>query len=90
MSAVYGPRIAAPSFLVIDFFTGLVFMLTLWRQAVWREIVPLAASALVAAQLGALILQYADAVSLRWGISVIVLASEPTAASPSASSPSRG
>jgi uncharacterized protein len=35
--------------------------------------VPLAASALVAARLGALILQYADAVSLRWGISIIVL-----------------
>ena len=73
MSAVYGPRIAAPSFLVIDFFTGLVFALSLWRQAAWREIVPLAVSALVAAQFGALILLYADAVSLRWGISVIVL-----------------
>jgi uncharacterized protein len=73
MSAVYGPRVAAPSFLVIDFFTGLVFMLTLWRQAVWREIVPLAAAALLAAQVGALILQYADADSLRWGISIIVL-----------------
>ena len=73
MSAVYGPRIAAPSFLVIDFFTGLVFALSLWRQAAWREIVPLAVSALVAAQFGALILLYADAVSLRLGISVIVL-----------------
>jgi uncharacterized protein len=74
MSALYGPRIAAPSFLVIDFFTGAVFMLTLWRQAVWREILPLTVSALLAAQLGSLILVYADPVSLRWGISVIVLA----------------
>ena len=52
MSAVYGPRIAVPSFLVIDFFTGLVFMLTLWRRAVWREVLPLAAAALLAAQFG--------------------------------------
>jgi uncharacterized protein len=80
MSAVYGPRIAAPSFLIIDFFTGLVFMLTLWRQAVWREVLPLAAAALLAAQLGSLILIYADPVSLRWGISVIVLAVVPVLA----------
>ena len=74
MSAVYGPRIAAPSFLVIDFLTGLVFMLTLWRQAVWREILSLAVPALIAAQLGSLILQYADPLLLRWGISILVLA----------------
>jgi uncharacterized membrane protein YfcA len=74
MSALYGPRIAAPSFLVIDFVTGLVFLLTLWRQAHWREILPLTVAALAAAQLGSLILQYADPVALRWGISVLVLA----------------
>jgi uncharacterized membrane protein YfcA len=74
MSAVYGPRITAASFLVIDVFTGLIFMAPLWRQAVWREILPLTASALLAAQFGSLILQYADPVALRWGISIIVLA----------------
>jgi uncharacterized protein len=74
MSAVYGPRVAAASFLVIDVFTGLIFMATLWRQAVWREILPLTASALLAAQFGSLILQYADPDALRWGICIIVLA----------------
>ena len=49
-------------------------MLTLWRQAVWREILPLAVPALIAAQLGSLILQYADPLLLRWGISILVLA----------------
>jgi hypothetical protein len=73
MSAVYGPRIAAASFLVIDLFTGLIFMAALWRQAVWREIFPLTAAALFAAQFGSLILQHADPDALRWGISIIVL-----------------
>ncbi len=74
MSALYEPRMAAPSFLIIDLASGLVFSLTLWRHAVWREVLPLAAAALVAAQFGSLILQYADAITLRWGISVIVFA----------------
>src|SRR5688572_31342680 len=60
MSALYGPKIGAASFLLTDFVTGIVFSIGVWRQAVWREIVPLALSAAVAAQFGALILQYAD------------------------------
>src|SRR5262245_37522550 len=73
MSAVYGPRIAAASFLVIDVCTGLIFMAALWRQAAWRDVLPLTAAALFAAQFGSLILQYADPYALRWGISIIVL-----------------
>jgi uncharacterized membrane protein YfcA len=73
MSAVYGPRIAAPSFLVIDLVTGLIFMSTLWRRATWREILPLTAAALIAAQLGSVLLLYADPIALRWGISILVL-----------------
>jgi uncharacterized membrane protein YfcA len=74
MSALYGPRLAAPSMAVIDVLTGVVFVLTVWRQAIWREVLPLAASALVAAQFGSLILKYADPVALRWFISLLVLA----------------
>jgi uncharacterized membrane protein YfcA len=74
MSAVYGPLIAAASFLLIDVVTGFIFLGTLWRRAVWSEILPLAACAVFAAQFGALILQYADPTALRWAISLIVLA----------------
>jgi len=74
MSALYEPRMAAPSFLIIDLASGLIFSLTLWRHAAWREVLPLAAAALVAAQFGSLILQYADPITLRWGICIIVFA----------------
>src|ERR1044072_157151 len=66
MSALHAPKIGAASFLLTDLITGIVFSLGVWRQAAWREIVPLAVSAIIAAQFGALILQYADPAHLRW------------------------
>jgi uncharacterized membrane protein YfcA len=73
MSALYGPQIGAASFLLIDFATGIVFSLGVWRQAVWREVVPLVVAAVFAAQFGTLILQYADPVWLRWLMVGVVL-----------------
>jgi uncharacterized protein len=73
MSALYGPRIAAPSILVIDVLAGAAFVFSVWRHAAWREIFPLAAAALLAAQFGSLILIYADPIWLRWAITVVVL-----------------
>ena len=73
MSALYGPKIGAASFLLTDLVTGIVFSVGVRRQAVWREIVPLALSAAVAAQFGTLILQYADATHLRWAMAALVL-----------------
>jgi uncharacterized protein len=74
MSALYGPRIAAPSMAVIDVLAAVTFVSTVWRQAAWREVLPLAVSALVAAQFGSLILKYADPILLRWFITILVLA----------------
>ena len=74
MSAVYGPQIAAATFLLIDVVSGFAFLARLWRMTVWREVLPLAVSAVVAAQFGALILLYADATALRWTISLVALA----------------
>jgi uncharacterized membrane protein YfcA len=73
MSALYGPKIGAASFLLTDLVTGIVFSVGVWRQATWREIVPLAISAIIAAQFGALILQYADPAHLRWTMAALVL-----------------
>src|SRR5262245_40735917 len=72
MSAVYEPRVAAASFVLIDCAVGLAFVPSMWRKASWREILPLAAMAIVAAQFGTLILQYADPVNLRWVLSALV------------------
>jgi uncharacterized protein len=73
ISAVYSPRTAAGTFLLIDFATGLAIVPTVWRQANWREVFPLGASAVFAAQFGTLILQYTDPTTLRWGIVMVVV-----------------
>lgn len=72
MSAVYGPRIAAASFLLIDFVTGLAFALGVWRRTVWREVLPMATAAVLFAQFGTLILLYVEPTTLRWFISIVV------------------
>ncbi|KAB2885478.1 MAG: sulfite exporter TauE/SafE family protein [Pseudorhodoplanes sp.] len=72
MAAVYEPRAAAVTFVLIDVATSVSFMLDIRRHAVWREVLPLAAAAMLAAQFGTLILQYADPVALRWAISALV------------------
>jgi uncharacterized protein len=72
MSAVYGPRIAAVTFVMQDLVTGLLFLRGVWQKAHWGEVLPMAACAVIAAQFGTLILQYADPVMLRWGLCVIV------------------
>ena len=73
VSALYDPRTAAGTFMLIDLATGISVLPTVWRQANWREVFPLAAAAVIAAQFGALILIYADPTMLRWGIVVVVL-----------------
>ena len=73
ISAIYDPRTAAVTFLLIDAATGIALLPTVWRQANWREVLPLAVAAVVAGQFGSLILQYADPTALRWGITVVVL-----------------
>lgn len=72
-SALYGPQVGAATFLLTDFVTGIVFALGVWRQAVWREVIPISLAAIFAAQFGTLILQYADPVALRWGMAALVL-----------------
>ncbi len=74
ISAIYDPRTAAVTFLLIDAATGIAILPTVWRQANWREVLPLAVAAIVAGQFGALILQYTDPVALRWAMVVVVLA----------------
>jgi uncharacterized membrane protein YfcA len=74
ISAIYDPRTAAVTFLLIDFATGMALVPTVWRQANWREVLPLAAAAVVAGQFGTLILKYTDPLALRWGIAAVVLA----------------
>jgi len=72
MSAVYGPQVAAATFVTIDLAVGAFFVPRVWRDADFRQILPLAAAAITAAQFGTLILLYAEPGTLRWGISALV------------------
>lgn len=72
MSAVYGPKIAAATFVIADIITGTVFLAGVWRKAHYREVLIMAACAIGAAQFGTLILQHADPVTLRWVLCVFV------------------
>jgi uncharacterized protein len=72
MSALYGPKVGAASFLLTDFATGIVFSIGVWRLAAWREVIPIAIAAIIAAPFGALILQHSDPVALRWAMTALV------------------
>jgi len=73
-AAVYDPLAAAVTFVMIDFATGVSFVIGAWRKTRWSEVLPLAAAAIASAQFGTLILQYADPVLLRWMICALVAA----------------
>ena len=72
MSAVFGPKIAAPTFVLADIITGSVFLAGVWRKAHYRDVLIMAAAALSAVQFSTLILQHADPIVLRWGLSILV------------------
>jgi uncharacterized membrane protein YfcA len=57
MSAVYGPVVAAPTFVLADLVTGSVFLARTWRRARGGGVVPLAPAAMSAAPFGAQILE---------------------------------
>lgn len=73
MSALYGPQLAAGTFVLIDLAVDAMLLPGIFRKTRWREVWPMAAAAVVAGQFGAVILQYADPQALRWAISAIVL-----------------
>ena len=71
-AAVYDPLTAAVTFVMIDMATGISFVAGAWRQTRWGEVLTLAAAAILSAQFGTLILQYADPLLLRWMICALV------------------
>src|SRR5688500_7129342 len=73
-SAAVGPQAAAPILLVIDGIAQLALLRNAWRQANRREVGIMAAGALVGIPLGAAILAYVDATTLRWAIAMLIVA----------------
>jgi uncharacterized membrane protein YfcA len=73
ISAVYEPRIAAATLLLIDTASATPFSFRELPRCNWREVGPVLAVAIVMAPIGSFALIFADPVLLRWGISALVL-----------------
>lgn len=73
IGAIYGPRFAVTTILLIDFVCSLPFFIRAWPRTHWRETAPLLVAAAVTLPLGTLALIYFDAVPLRWGIAIMVM-----------------
>ena len=72
ISAVYEPRIAAATLLLIDFAGSTPFSLPELPRCNWREVGPITLAAAAAIPVGTLALILVDPVVLRWVISVMV------------------
>jgi uncharacterized membrane protein YfcA len=73
ISAVYGPRVAAPTLLLIDSICSLPFAIHAMPQCNWREVTPVSIASALALPFGVMALVLVDALTLRWVISVLVL-----------------
>jgi uncharacterized membrane protein YfcA len=73
VSAIYEPRIAAATLLVVDFVTALPFSVREFPRCDWREVTPVTIVAALMAPVGTLALIFADPIVLRWVISGLVL-----------------
>jgi uncharacterized protein len=72
ISAVYSPRLAAPTLLLIDTICSLLFALQVMPQCNWREVTPVSIAGAVALQFGVMALVLVDPLTLRWFIAVLV------------------
>jgi hypothetical protein len=80
ISAVYGPRVAAPTLLLIDTISSLPFAIHAMPQCNWREVTPVTIAGALALPLGVAALVYVDPLELRWFISALVLIAVTTLA----------
>ncbi|MGI8527113.1 MAG: TSUP family transporter [Pseudolabrys sp.] len=73
ISTLYGPRVAAPTLLLIDTICSLPFAIQATPQCNWREVTPVSIGGALALPLGVMALIVVDPLSLRWAISMLVL-----------------
>lgn len=73
-SAATSPKLATPLLLVIDSLMTLGMVPDGWRRANRREVFTMLAGALFGVPAGAMILTYLPSLTLRWIISIVVLA----------------
>lgn len=74
IAAIYEPRIATVSFVLMDYICAAPFAVKAFPQCNWREILPALIAAIVTVPLGTMMQHSADPVYLRWGMALFVLA----------------
>jgi uncharacterized membrane protein YfcA len=73
-SAVFGPRLAAPIFLVMDYLLTLPMVVRSFPTCRWVTVLPAAIAGMATAPVGAWILANGDPVMLRWILCLLVMA----------------
>ena len=73
IAAVYSPRVAAVTLLLIDTAGSAPFTVRAFGHCTWREVLPMYMAAAAAIPLGTLALLAIDPIVLRWFISILVL-----------------
>src|SRR3954471_1054317 len=73
IAAIYEPRIAAPTLLLIDLAGSVPFTIRELPRCNWREVAPVTTAAALAVPLGTIALLFIDPIVLRWFIAVLVL-----------------
>ena len=73
ISAIYEPRIATVSFVLMDYICVVPYALRAFPKAQWRQVGPAFAASILAVPLGTMVQNAADPVVLRWGMAAFVL-----------------
>ncbi len=81
VAAIYDPRIAAVTILVVDFVSATPFAIPEVRRCTWREVGPLSIAMTAGLPIGVWLLIVLDPIVLRWGIAALVLSLVPILAS---------
>jgi uncharacterized membrane protein YfcA len=81
VAAIYDPRIAAVTVLLVDFVSATPFAIPELRRCVWREVTPLSIAMAVGLPIGVWLLVVLDPIVLRWCIAAMVLSCVPVLAS---------
>jgi uncharacterized membrane protein YfcA len=81
IAAIYEPRIAAATLLLVDFISSTPFAIPEFRRCTWREVLPISAAMAAAVPVGTWALIVLDPVILRWAIALLVLSLVPVLAS---------
>lgn len=73
IAALYGPRLAVTTLLLIDIFCSVPFLFPALPHVRWKQMLPLAAAAALTIPLGTLVLLYMDPSPLRWVIAISIV-----------------